>query len=139
MKRTRGPISRSLATFVATAALCAGGGLTASTATAGSYTYCGYWINHGQRCPNISGSSHPRHTYYNNESRWTYTRYGGCNKYISSTMHIAYENSIGQIKYNAHGCNWFIDSFPNNTQLLRPYVGHSQGGESLQMVGDADW
>lgn len=91
------------------------------------------------RCPDDSGSSHPRHTYYNNESRWTYTRQSGCTKYVASQMYIAYENSIGQLKYAHNGCNWFIASFPNNTQLLRPYVLHSMGGEQLQMVGDADW
>ncbi len=74
-----------------------------SLATAGSVTYCGYWIS-------------------------TVTH-----------MYIAYEDSIGQLKYNHNGCSWFVASFPTNTQLLRPYVLHSMGGELLQMVGDADW
>lgn len=56
-------------------------------------------------------------------------------------MHVAYENStnLSYTKYYAEGCNWLIDSFPNNTELLPPYVGHRNGNFNNLMVGDADW
>lgn len=57
---------------------------------------------------------------------------------VFSAMVVAYEDSNGASKYIANGCNWLIESFPNNTQLLRPYVGHDNAGASLLMVGDSD-
>ena len=111
----------------------------AGTAAAGSYTYCGYGVQGHAYCPQNFGSSHPRHTYYNNESRWGYDRKSGCDIVVFSAMHWAYENSTGDRKYYAEGCNWLVDWFTGNTQLLRPYVGHYNTNFNNLMVGDADW
>jgi hypothetical protein len=94
-----------------------------------------------QYCPQNFGSSRPRHTYHNNESRWGHQRKSGCDITVWSAMHVAYENStnLSYTKYYAEGCNWLIDSFPNNTELLPPYVGHRNGNFNNLMVGDADW
>ena len=44
-------------------------------------------------------------------------------------LYVAYTSSNGADKYSSFGnCGYVYDEFPNNTELLRPYVDHTDGG-----------
>jgi hypothetical protein len=59
--------------------------------------------------------------------------------YTVQSMYVAYTSSnASSPKYTASGgCGYVYDSFPNNTEFLRPYAHHKSWDTAVFIVGKA--
>lgn len=86
-------------------------------------------------CPGFY-SLHARHTYKNNRVSWGTVIKPGCNHNLVNGSYVAYGSSNGGLKYSAQACNYVVDNFENNTELLRPYGAHYTNG-AVYLAGRA--
>ncbi|HEX8205836.1 MAG TPA: hypothetical protein VF587_07245 [Solirubrobacteraceae bacterium] len=133
------PSSRNWLALLCALAASSAGLVFAGSASAYTMSYCNTnWPAAGD-CPSTHGSSHPRHTLSDNYGQWgTSPHYSGCDVYVYEESYVAYTDSTASYpKYQKGGCNYIYQAYPGNTELLRPYVFHTNFGYSNYLHGDA--